>query len=65
MNLGEFGRVAASLATFHREIAPLFGRAEARERSEPYLRGLLVQQTDRCNAENLAESIDDATPRSL
>jgi SRSO17 transposase len=29
------------------------------------LRGLLVQQTDRRNAENLAESIEGATPRSL
>ena len=34
-------------------------------RSEQYLRGLLVQQTDRRNAENLAEVVDGATPRSL
>ena len=56
MNLDEFERVAASFAAFHQEFAPLFGRTEARERSEQYLRGLLVQQTDRRNAENLAES---------
>jgi len=61
----EFERVAASFATFHQEFAPLFGRTEARERSEQYLRGLLVQQTDRRNAENLAEVIVGATPRTL
>ena len=65
MDLVKFEQVAASFATFHQEFAPLFGRTEARERSEQYLRGLLVQQTDRRNAENLAESIDGATPRSL
>jgi SRSO17 transposase len=65
MDLVNFEQVAASFATFHQEFAPLFGRTEARERSEQYLRGLLVQQTDRRNAENLAESIDGATPRSL
>jgi SRSO17 transposase len=65
MNLAEFERVAASFATFHQEFAPLFGRTEARARSEQYLRGLLVQQTDRRNAENLAEVIAGATPRTL
>jgi len=61
----EFEQVAASFATFQQEFAPLFGRTEAREHSEQYLRGLLVQQTDRRNAQNLAEAIDGATPRSL
>ncbi len=61
----EFDRVAASFGEFHKEFAPLFGRKEARARSEQYLRGLLVQQTDRRNAENLAEAVDGATPRSL
>lgn len=61
----EFERVAESFARFHAEFAPLFGRREAQERSEQYLRGLLVQQTDRRNAENLAEVIEDATPRTL
>ena len=65
MNLEEFERVADSFATFHREFAPLFGRTEARARSEQYLRGLLVQQTNRRNAENLAEAIAGATPRAL
>jgi SRSO17 transposase len=57
--------VATSFAQFHQEFASLFGRTEARERSEQYLRGLLVQQTDRRNAENLAESVEGATARSL
>jgi SRSO17 transposase len=65
INQIEFEQVAASFAAFHQAFAPLFGRTEARERSEQYLRGLLVQQTDRRNAENLAESIEGATPRSL
>jgi len=61
----EFERVAASFAAFHGEFAPLFGRKEAQRRSEQYLRGLLVQQTDRRNAENVAEAIEGATARSL
>jgi len=65
MDLVEFERVAESFARFHAEFAPLFGRTEARERSEQYLRGLLVQQTDRRNAENVAEVIAGATPRTL
>jgi SRSO17 transposase len=61
----EFERIAASFAAFHREFASLFGRKEAQQRSEQYLRGLLVQQTDRRNAENISEAVDGATPRSL
>ena len=65
MNLAEFDRVAAAFAAFHAQFARFFGRTEARRRSKQYLRGLLVQQTDRRNAENLAETVGDATPRSL
>src|SRR5205085_11861043 len=65
MDQAEFDRVAASFAAFHEEFAPLFGRKEARRRSEQHVRGLLVQQTDRRNAENVAEAIDGATPRAL
>lgn len=65
MKQTEFEQVAASFAAFHREFAPLFGRKEAQRRSEQYLRGLLVQQTDRRNAENVAEVIEGATPRTL
>ena len=65
MNEAAFARVATSFAAFHQEFAPLFGRREAQERSEQYVRGLLVQQTDRRNAENVAECIEGATPRAL
>jgi SRSO17 transposase len=65
MNQVEFDRAAAAFAAFHQEFAPLFGRKEARRRSEQYVRGLVVQQTDRRNAENVAEAIDGATPRAL
>jgi SRSO17 transposase len=65
MDQGEFERVAATFAAFHGHFAPLFGRKEAQRRSEQYLRGLLVQQTDRRNAENVAEMIEGATPRTL
>jgi SRSO17 transposase len=65
MDQAEFDRVAASFAAFHAYFAPLFGRKEAQRRSEQYVRGLLVQQTDRRNAENVAETIAGATPRAL
>jgi SRSO17 transposase len=65
MDQEEFERVAASFAAFHAHFAPRFGRKEAQRRSEQYLRGLLVQQTDRRNAENVAELIAGATPRAL
>ncbi len=65
MDETEFERVAASFAAFHAHFAPLFGRKEAQRRSEQYLRGVLVQQTDRRNAENVAEVIAGATPRTL
>jgi hypothetical protein len=60
----EFEQVAASFAAFHRVFAPLSG-TEARRGSEQYLWGLLVQQTDRRNAENVAGAIEGATPRTL
>ena len=65
MNLVEFDRVAESFAAFHREFAPLFGRPEAVNHAEQYVRGLLVQQTDRRNAENISEAVDDVAPRAL
>jgi SRSO17 transposase len=60
-----FDRVAEQFGEFHARFAPLFGRKEARQRSEQYLRGLLVQDQERRNAENLAEAIDGASPRAL
>lgn len=65
MDQAAFARVAAAFAAFHQKFAPLFGRKEAQRRSEQYLRGLLVQQTDRRNAENVAEAVEGATPRAL
>jgi SRSO17 transposase len=65
MDQAAFDRVASSFAAFHAEFAPLFGRKEAQRRSEQYLRGLMVQQAERRNAENMAEAIDGATPRAL
>src|SRR3989442_14438179 len=65
MNQVEFERVAASFGAFHEQFAHLFGRKEVQRRSEQYVRGLLVQQTDRRNAENVAETIAGATPRAL
>ena len=53
MKKAEFDRVTASFAAFHAHFAPLFGRKEVQRRSEQYMRGLLVQQTDRRNAENV------------
>jgi SRSO17 transposase len=65
MDATGFADVAMSFAAFHQQFAPLFGRREARQRSEQYLRGLLVQQTDRRNVENVAEAVAGATPRTL
>lgn len=65
MDQAAFARVAAAFAAFHQRFAPLFGRQEAQRRSEQYLRGLLVQQTDRRNAENIAEAVEGASPRAL
>jgi SRSO17 transposase len=65
MDAMAFDRVAEQFREFHARFAALFGRKEARQRSEQYLRGLLVQDQERRNAENLAEAIDGASPRAL
>jgi len=65
MDDAAFANVAATFAAFQAHFAPLFGRKEARARGEQYLRGLLVQQADRRNAENVAEAVAGATPRTL
>jgi hypothetical protein len=44
---------------------PLPRVKEAQRRSAQYGRGLLVKQTDRRNAENVAETIVGGTPRAL
>ncbi|HET6385392.1 MAG TPA: IS701 family transposase, partial [Armatimonadota bacterium] len=50
-------RVAESFAAFRQQFAPVLGRKQWRERSQEYLRGLLVQAEERCNAENISEAI--------
>jgi SRSO17 transposase len=65
MDVAEFEKVSGTFAGFHGEFARFFGRTETRRRSEQYLRGLLIEQTDRRNAENVAEAVGEATPRSL
>jgi SRSO17 transposase len=65
MTPDDLDRVTDAFTTFHAYFAPLFGRIEAGQRSEQYLRGLLVQRAERRNAENLAEAISGATPRTL
>jgi SRSO17 transposase len=65
MDATTLAEVADRFGAFHQRFAPLFGRIEAQTRSAQYLQGLLVQQTDRRNAENLAEAVPGATPRTL
>ena len=65
MDAGAFADVCTAFAAFQAHFAPLFGRKEARARGEQYLRGLLVQHADRRNAENVAEAVAGATPRTL
>jgi SRSO17 transposase len=65
MDAARFTQVAQTFARFQARFAGLFGRREAQERSSQYLQGLIVQQTDRRNAENVAEVIAGATPRGL
>ena len=57
MDEHEFRRVAGAFRAFHRRVAPLFGRKEARRHGQQYVRGLLVQHAERRNAENVAEAV--------
>jgi len=61
----EFEQVASLFKTFHRRFSGLFGYVQTKERSAQYLQGLLVQRSERRNAENLAEAVDGATARTL
>jgi SRSO17 transposase len=60
-----FARLEASFRAFHAFFSPAFGRKQWRERSLDYLRGLLVQASERGNAENLSEALEDASARVL
>lgn len=58
MDLESFERIGDTFQQFHSHFSPLFGRTEARERSEQYLRGLVVQTKERRNAENVSEAVN-------
>jgi SRSO17 transposase len=64
MNIPDLSRVKESFEAFHAHFAPTFGRKQWRERSRDYLQALLLQDQERCNAENLSEVVD-ASPRVL
>ena len=65
MDAAEFERVEDEFRAFCWVFGPFFGRRAAERRGEQYLRGLLVRRGERRNAENLAESVEGATPRAL
>jgi SRSO17 transposase len=65
LDLQEFKRIEQSFQAFHAVFAPAFGRKQWRKRSGDYLRGLLVQASERGNAENLAEAVPGASARVL
>jgi SRSO17 transposase len=64
MTLEQLDQVEEQLAAFHAAFAPAFGRKQCRQRSEAYLRALLLQAEERRNAENLSEVVD-TSPRVL
>jgi SRSO17 transposase len=64
LDVEEFHRLEESFGQFHAAFAPAFGRQQWRERSQDYLRGLLVQAAERGNAENLSE-VTHASERVL
>lgn len=64
MDQEEFRRLETSFQHFHAQFVPVFGRKPCRQRSQDYLRGLLVQAAERGNAENLSE-VTDASERVL
>ncbi len=55
MDIEAFDRLAESFRQFHAAFASAFDRPQWWERSQDYLRGLLVQAAERGNAENLSE----------
>lgn len=57
MDAAELERVGESLECFHAEFASAFGLEVWREHSQEYIRALLVQSSERRNAENLGEAI--------
>lgn len=60
----QLDQVEENFITFHAVFAPVFGRKQCRQRSQEYLKSLLLQAEERKNAENLSE-VADASPRVL
>lgn len=57
MDVSEFERIFESFKAFHAEFAPCFVHKPWFARSRDYLQALLVQSSERRNAENLAEVV--------
>lgn len=57
MDASELGRVSESFECFHAQLAPSFGLMVWQEHCRNYVRALLVQSSERRNAENLGEAI--------
>jgi SRSO17 transposase len=64
MTHDDLDRIADSFVAFHGAFSHCFSRSETRQNAEEYVRGLIVQSQDRCNAENLADVVP-ASARSL
>lgn len=65
MDEADLSRAHELFSRFHEEFASLFGRREAQERSWQYLCGLVVQASERRNAENVAEAVEGASSRTM
>jgi SRSO17 transposase len=57
--------VAATFQDFWWRFAPHFGYPQTQHRCAQYLRGLLVQDAERRNAENLAEAVEGGSARAF
>jgi SRSO17 transposase len=64
MTAEELDQIEEQFTTFHAAFAEVFGRKQCRQRSQDYLKALLLQAEERKNAENLSEVVD-ASPRVL
>jgi len=65
MELADVERLAVDFHRFANRYAPLFGVWAAQEHGERYLRGLLLGQAERRNAENLAERVGGPSARAV
>ena len=65
MDPAEFERIAARFHDFYWRFAPHLGYPQTQRRGAQYLRGLLVQDAERRNAENLAEAVEGGSARAL